>query len=243
MATIAAGGSCTDNGRMDVRSTRLKNFVLILEGEYQGNKSALAERLGMESSYLSRFFSPNPEHRRNIGHNFARKIEQRTGKPDGWMDAPHDSPLPSEPVGHVEDSGPDVGLMRRAPLVGTAKLGMDGYYDELEYPAGHGDGHVDVPSRDPHVYTIRVRGSSMEPAIHDGWIVMIEPTQPPMPGEYVLVKLADGRKTVKTFLYDRGDLIGVKSVNTDEIHQLWKDQVEDVQYVGGVFPPSKLRIG
>lgn len=179
---------------------------------------------------------------RNIGDAVARRIEERLDLQNGWLDRQHGAPLDEVEL----ELGPDIGSLLRAPLVGTAQLGMDGFWTEIEYPAGHGDGYLLVPSRDPNAYTLRVRGNSMHPAIRDGWLVVVEPNQDLIPSEYVLIKLRDGRKTIKTFLYQRGDVIGVQSVRDDEVHQIWLDEIEEdrgLQYVGGVYPPSRLTLG
>lgn len=150
-----------------------------------------------------------------------------TGKEDGELEA-----------------GPPVGDYRRAPLVGTAQLGDGGYWHELEYPTGHGDGVVDAPTRDPNAYAIRVRGDSMAPAIRSGWIVVVEPSRDVIPGEYVLVRTSDGRSMVKELLFRRDGEVSLMSVN-DEHGRLTLQESEIVimHYVGFIVPPSKLRIG
>lgn len=52
------------------------------------------------------------------------------------------------------------------PVVGYAQLGPEGYWREMDYPAGSGDGYVDVPSADPNAYALRVRGDRRIPQLH-----------------------------------------------------------------------------
>lgn len=143
----------------------------------------------------------------------------------------------------ILEAGPPVGEYRAAPIVGTAQLGAEGYWVELEYPVGHGDGFVDVPTRDPNAYAVRVKGDSMAPAIRSGWVVVVEPSRPLIPGEYVLVKTRDGQSMVKELLFQRGTELSLMSVN--DAHgriTLTLEEVDLIHYVGFIVPPSKIRI-
>lgn len=130
---------------------------------------------------------------------------------------------------------------RRVPVVGTAKMGDDGYYEEMSAEIGGGDGHVDVQTEDPNAYCLRVRGNSMWPAIRDGWYVVVEPNAKPTVGEYVLVKLNNGKKMVKELLYQRSTSIEIMSVNGEHRLTVYNDELLDLQAIGGVVPPSKWK--
>lgn len=131
---------------------------------------------------------------------------------------------------------------RLLPVVGTARLGENGYYEQLAYPAGHGDGYVEHSSSDPDAYVLQVRGDSMAPAIRNRWYVTVEPNSPLTPGEYVAVQLKDGRKMVKEFLLrDREGGVELMSVNGGTRLSFQRDQIECIQAIGAVIPPSKHR--
>ncbi len=102
---------------------------------------------------------------------------------------------------------------RGVPVVGTARMGEHGYYEELAYATGHGDGSVEGYSSDPNAYALKVRGDSMYPAIRDGTFVVIEPNGRCVVGEYVSVVMRDGRKMVKELVYDKADSVTLMSVN------------------------------
>lgn len=123
-------------------------------------------------------------------------------------------------------------------MVGTASLGMDGFWSDLEYPAGQGDGYFEFPTKDADAYVLAVRGNSMHPAIRSGWYVLVEPNKTPQMGEFVLVKLADGRSTVKEYLWHRDGEYVLNAVSTGERLVLRDDEVEFVHHVGGILPPS-----
>ncbi|QEA10871.1 CI protein [Bordetella phage vB_BbrS_PHB09] len=131
---------------------------------------------------------------------------------------------------------------RLLPVVGMAQLGENGYYEELAYPDGHGDGYILHASTDPEAYVLRVRGDSMKPAIRNGWYVVVEPNSEVEPGEYVALQLADGRKMVKELIVRRrGGDIEVLSVNGEVRMSLHADQVERLHAIGAIVPPSKHR--
>lgn len=131
---------------------------------------------------------------------------------------------------------------RRVPVVGTASLGLDGYWTDLEYPAGHGDGYFDFPTKDRDAYALQVKGNSMFPAIRSGWYVLVEPGKPLQMGEFVLVKLKDGRSTVKEFLWHRDGEYVLNAVSDGQRFVCPEDDVEFVHHVGGILPPSGRQI-
>lgn len=127
----------------------------------------------------------------------------------------------------------------RIPVVGTARLGDNGYYEEISSLPGAGDGLLEVPSNDPNAYGLRVKGQSMFPAIRDGWYVAIEPNGTPQEGEYVLAIAKDGRKMVKEFLFRRSGSIELLSVNSAERITLDLADLQALHPVAAVVPPSK----
>lgn len=128
--------------------------------------------------------------------------------------------------------GSDAGI----PVVGIAQLGNEGYWEEFQYPAGHGDGVVDFPSRDQHAYALEVRGDSMEPRIRRGEYVIVEPGRPTEPGDEVLVVTKDGRCMVKVLLYRRQGRIHLESVNKahPSISLDEATEVAKIHYVAGI---------
>jgi len=120
-------------------------------------------------------------------------------------------------------------------------MGERGFYEEISSVPGAGDGYLETFSDDQAAFILQVRGDSMHPAIRDGWFVLVEPGTRPAPGEYVLVRLKDGRKMVKELLYERRDAVSVISVNGDERLNIPRDEVESVYAVTNLLPPSKWK--
>jgi phage repressor protein C with HTH and peptisase S24 domain len=115
-------------------------------------------------------------------------------------------------------------------------LGENGYYDEVEC-----DGEVDSYSTDVSAYALRVKGDSMHPAIRNGSVVVIEPNGQLIPGEYVAIVLADGKKMVKELVFLRKDEIVVESVNGNKRLTISHCDIITMHPVAAVVSPSKWR--
>lgn len=147
---------------------------------------------------------------------------------------------PQRPEAQVEDAGrPRV--TRATPVVGTAKMGDEGYYVELQHPVGHGDGFIDGYSSDPAAYALRVKGDSMHPAIRHGAFVVVEPSGHCMPGEYVAIGLVNGQRMVKELIMERQDEVVIESVNGNHRRTLDRSEVEWMHPVAAVVAASKWR--
>jgi phage repressor protein C with HTH and peptisase S24 domain len=147
--------------------------------------------------------------------------------------ANYDVDDPPEGRGSLNDS------IMRIPVVGTAQLGDDGFWAELEFPVGHGEGYVQYFSTDPNAYALRVKGDSQRPRIKPGEFVVVEPNTSVSPGDEVVVKVKDGRRMVKILQSRRNGQLELYSVN--DLHRpitLDEEQVEDVHYVAGIAKPS-----
>ncbi|MET3915956.1 phage repressor protein C with HTH and peptisase S24 domain [Variovorax sp. OAS795] len=169
-------------------------------------------------------------------------LERYTGFSALWLAKGKGQKKVDAPGSH--DDAEFAGRARQArfvPVVGTAKMGDDGYYEEISSVVGAGDGHIEIATEDPNAYGLRVRGQSMFPAIRDGWYVLVEPNGTPQTGEYVLLKLRDGRKMVKELLVRRTTSIEVLSVNTQERLTFDTAEIDAIHAVAAVVSSSKWR--
>lgn len=124
---------------------------------------------------------------------------------------------------------------KRIPVVGMASLGDNGFWADLEFVPGQGDGYLDFPSDDPNAYSLRCKGDSMLPRIKDGEFVVVEPSHPVEAGDEVLVRAHDERVMVKTFLYSRAGRTHLSSIN--ENHPpivIDNDMIERIHFVGAI---------
>lgn len=162
---------------------------------------------------------------RQFGEKAARAMEERAGLESGYFDRLTGA-VTVEATGGV-------------PVVGTAQLGDDGYWLELEYPTGQGEGFVRYPMKDPNTYALRVKGDSMRPRIKPGEFVVIEPNHSVVAGEEVMVQTKDGRSMVKILAWRRGGTVELHSINED--HRpitIEEGNIAKMHYVGAIVKPS-----
>lgn len=167
-----------------------------------------------------------------------------------WLATGEGSPVPEslsldkpwldmDDASNVEQGPPIVSPYRAIPIVGTAQMGAEGYW----YALDEGEGAVDVPSKDPGAYALRLRGDSMAPAIRSGWIAVCEPNGRLVPGEYVMIRLVDGECMLKELLYANDEEVSVMSLNPAYSRRtIPMEQIEQMHYVGHIVAPSKVRV-
>lgn len=128
-----------------------------------------------------------------------------------------------------------IGIFAKVPVVGSAQLGDNGYWCELEYPVGHGDGYVNFAARDKDAYALRCVGDSMKPRIRNGEFVVVEPNYEALPGDDVMLKAVDGRVMVKTYLYTRDGMVHLMSVNEAHPPQSFAlDEIDKIHPIAGI---------
>lgn len=137
----------------------------------------------------------------------------------------------------------EIGATRegKVAVVGSAKLGTDGYFEALDFPAGHGDGYLNIYSDDPNAYGLKVVGDSMHPRIKNGEYVLIEPNKHYVTGDEVMVQTTDGQAMIKEFIYFRDGMYRFDSVNLDHspLH-IQQEAVSKVHLVGGILKSSRF---
>lgn len=175
---------------------------------------------------------------RKMGDQAALNLEEKLRLPSGTIAMPQiDAALPEARV--FFDAPLNISNWRTVRIMGTAQMGDNGYWYEFE----DGDGAIDVISTDPDAYALRVRGDSMAPAIRNNWVVWCEPNSDLVSGEYVMVKTNDGRSMVKELLYANCSEISLMSLNADFGRlTLPINDVLQAHYVGGIVPPSKVKM-
>lgn len=125
------------------------------------------------------------------------------------------------------------------PIVGNAQLGDGGFWTDMEYPVGTGDGFIPWPTTDKDAYALKCKGDSMMPRIKNGEYVVIEPNHGYIPGDEVLVVTSDSKVMVKTYLYTRSGVVTLVSIN--EKHppiNIPENEISTIHYVAGIAKES-----
>jgi phage repressor protein C with HTH and peptisase S24 domain len=85
-----------------------------------------------------------------------------------------------------------------APLLGFAKAGNDGYFDDAGFPVGDGWEDVRFPGLgNEAVYALEVTGDSMEPVYRHGDRIVVSPGAPVRRGDRVVARTRDGEVLAK----------------------------------------------
>lgn len=135
------------------------------------------------------------------------------------------------------EPAPQLRDFKNVPVVGTIQAGDLGLFEELEYPAGYGDGFITYPQKDQSSYALRVRGDSMRPRIKSGEFIVVEPQTVPQNGDDVAVTLSDGRRMVKELLYIRDNEVCLGSINQDHPNiTVQMQEIEKMHYVAAIIP-------
>lgn len=93
--------------------------------------------------------------------------------------------------GRIRDLGP-------VPLLGLARAGAGGFFDDGGFPAGQGWDEVALPGfADEGTYALEVSGDSMVPAYRDGDILIVSPGAKVRRGDRVVVRTSGGEVMAK----------------------------------------------
>jgi phage repressor protein C with HTH and peptisase S24 domain len=198
--------------------------------------AAFAERAKVPAAHVEAWLTGGP-----ISIEDAVAVQNEFGYSSTWVFARIGDKKAAVP--HNDEYRPKaIGKRKALAVVGMAQLGDNGFWADIEYAVGHGDGYIDWPTSDPDAYAIECKGDSMRPRIKSGEFVIIEPNQPIQPGEEVLVKSKDGRVMVKEFAYKAQGRYHLLSIN--EAHgrvSLHEEEIEKIHYVAGIAKRSMWR--
>jgi phage repressor protein C with HTH and peptisase S24 domain len=89
------------------------------------------------------------------------------------------------------------GAGRSIPIVGLAKAGADGFFDDTGFPIA-AEGTVRFPGLgDERVYALEITGDSMEPVFRSGALVIVQPSAPLRRGDRVIARTRAGEVMAK----------------------------------------------
>lgn len=114
--------------------------------------------------------------------------------------------------------GPNAGAGhgRSYPVIGLARAGKGGYFDDAGYPAGAGWRDVEGPDiGDESAYALEITGSSMRPVFRPGDVVIVSPAATMRRGDRVIVRTTDGEVLAKEIVRRTKREIELRSVNAD----------------------------
>lgn len=105
------------------------------------------------------------------------------------------------------------GAGRAIPIVGMARAGADGFFDEAGFPVG-ADETVRFPGLgDDRVYALEIAGDSMEPVFRAGDVVIVQPGAAVRRGDRVVVRTITGEVMAKVLGRRNEQMIELISLN------------------------------
>ena len=172
---------------------------------------ALAARKGMTASGLARAAGLDPT-------TFNKSKRQA---PDGnprWPSTESVSRALAAAETNWEDFaallvGRSGGAGRAIPIVGMARAGADGFFDENGFPVG-ADETVRFPDLgEDRVYALEIAGDSMEPMYRAGDVVIVQPGAAVRRGDRVIVRTSGGEVMAKLLGRKNDQMVELLSLN------------------------------
>jgi phage repressor protein C with HTH and peptisase S24 domain len=110
-------------------------------------------------------------------------------------------------------AGRSGGAGRAVPIVGMARAGADGFFDENGFPVG-ADETVRFPDLgEDRVYALEIAGDSMEPTYRAGDVVIVQPGAAVRRGDRVIVRTRAGEVMAKVLSRKNDQTIELVSLN------------------------------
>lgn len=123
------------------------------------------------------------------------------------------------------------------PVINKVTAGYPNHFTDLDYPPSVADEYVRCPDmHDPQAFAARVVGDSMEPAYHEGDIVVFSPNSSARNGDDCFVRFDDDGTTFKRFYQDSEQTIRLQPLNSK-----YPAQTYPHQKITGLWP-AVLRI-
>jgi len=105
---------------------------------------------------------------------------------------------------------------RVLPLIGFAKAGRGGFFDDSGFPVGQGWDEVEVPGvTDTTAYALEITGDSMVPVYREGDTIVVSPGATIRKGDRVVVRTGDGQVMAKILQKQSARTIELASFNPD----------------------------
>ena len=160
-----------------------KNMAYLMEREGITSVTELARRIKMQQSTLQRMLSGEVKDPKYMTIKQIADFFRVSPIDLNECDLQEEKPRTVVDV----DGDPYNFEFKEVPVLGNTQLGNGGFWTDMQYPVGSGDGHIRWPSYDSDVYALKCVGDSMVPRIKEGEFVIIEPNHDYHPGDEVLV--------------------------------------------------------
>lgn len=134
-------------------------------------------------------------------------------------------------------SGRDGGAGRAIPIVGLARAGAHGFFDDNGFPVG-AEETVHFPDLgEERVYALEINGDSMQPVYRAGDVVVVQPGAPVRRGDRIVLRTTEGEVMAKQ-LGRRNDQI-VELISLNPAYQTRTIKAGDVEWIARIVWASQ----
>lgn len=128
--------------------------------------------------------------------------------------------------------------LRVLPILGFAKAGKGGFFDDSGFPAGNGWDEVEVPGvTDNAAYALEITGDSMQPVYREGDTIVVSPAATVRKGDRVVVRTTDGQVMAKIMHRQTAKSIELASFNPDHANKVL--DMKNVDWVARIIWASQ----
>jgi phage repressor protein C with HTH and peptisase S24 domain len=127
---------------------------------------------------------------------------------------------------------------KQIPMLGFAKAGKGGFFDDSGFPAGNGWEEIDVPGvTDTAAYGLEITGDSMAPVYREGDTIIVSPAATIRKGDRVVVRTSDGQVMAKIMQRQTARTLELASFNT--AHETKILDMKDVDWMARIIWASQ----
>ncbi len=127
---------------------------------------------------------------------------------------------------------------KQIPLMGFAKAGKGGFFDDSGFPAGNGWDEIDVPGvTDQNAYALEITGDSMLPVYREGDTIIVSPAATIRKGDRVVVRTVDGQVMAKLMQRQTSKTLELASFNPSHATKVL--DMKDVDWIARILWASQ----
>lgn len=196
---------------------------------------ALAARKGMSASGLARAAGLDPT-------TFNKSKRQAPDGKPRWPSTESITRVLSAAETNWDEfaallAGRSGGAGRAIPIVGMARAGADGFFDENGFPVGTGE-TVHFPDLgEDRVYALEIAGDSMEPMYRAGDVVIVQPGAAVRRGDRVIVRTRAGEVMAKVLGRKNDQMVELVSLNP--AHKPRELAATDIEWIARIVWASQ----
>jgi phage repressor protein C with HTH and peptisase S24 domain len=124
------------------------------------------------------------------------------------------------------------------PMLGFAKAGKGGFFDDSGFPDGDGWEEIEVPGvTDLQAYALEVTGDSMQPLYREGDTIIVSPGATIRKGDRIVLRHADGQVMAKILHRQTAKTVEVSSFNLAHENKVY--DLKDVDWMARIIWASQ----